>query len=240
MIACVHQPNYIPWLGFFAKIAQSTVYIVLDNVQFPKNCWTNRARVAGSGEAMWLTVPVRRSGLSTLIADVEIDYASDWVKRQRNTLRARYGRCNHFNTVYPMFDSILESRPRRLVDLNVPLIRWTLEALRIQTRVVISSELGAAGTASELLIQLCRAVGANTYLAGQGAAAYDDLKAYEDAGVQYRRQVFPHPEYPQHNQAAFVQGLSILDALFNIGYENTAHLLATTAPNLVESLYTSG
>ena len=227
MIACVHQPNYLPWLGFFAKIARSDIYVVMDNVQFPNRCWTNRVQIAGKGAPLWLTVPVRRrDGLATLITDVEVDYSHDWVKKQRHTLEARYSRCPHFKNIYPQLAQLIETRPGQLVELNIPLIRWVLETLGITTRVVLGSELNAAGKASELIVAMCRAVGATAYLAGEGSADYENLAVYKDAGIRYHRNVFRHPQYSQHGQAEFVRGLSVLDALFNMGIEGTKQVLA--------------
>ena len=229
MIACVHQPNYLPWLGFFAKISRSDVYVVLDNVQFPKNCWTNRVKIAGNGEPLWLTVPVRRGPLETLIADTEIDYSRDWVKQQRGTLEARYGRTPFFKDVYFDLAAILEIRSPALVELNIRLIRWVLGGCGVQTRVVIGSELNVEGKASELIVAQCQAVDATTYLAGQGSADYEDLEVYETAGIQYRRQEFGHPEYSQFGHPLFIPGLSILDALFNVGFQGLRLLLTEQA-----------
>lgn len=225
MIACVHQPNYLPWLGFFAKVLRSDVYVVMDNVQFPKNCWTNRVQIAGIGEPLWLTVPIHRGGSKTLIADIEIDHSRDWVKKQQRTLEARYARCPHFRAMNSQLVQILESRPGRLVDLNLPLIQWVLDVLSIRTRVILGSELNAAGKASELVVDLCKAVGATEYLAGQGSVDYEDLSAFQNAGIRYHRAEFRGPQYSQQGRAQFVPGLSIIDALFNCGSAGARELI---------------
>ena len=230
MIACVHQPNYLPWLGFFAKISQSDVYVVMDNVQFPKNCYTNRVRIAGNGEPLWLTVPVRRGPLETLIADAEIDYSRDWVKQQRATLEARYGRALFFKSVYSELSAILEIRPPSLVELNMSLIRWVLDACGVQTRIEMGTKLNAEGKASKLIVALCEAIGATRYIAGRQAADYEDLAAYESAGIEYSRQEFHHAEYPQYGHRQFVPGLSVIDALFNVSVQEVGALLSQQAP----------
>lgn len=229
MIACVHQPNYLPWLGFFAKVAQSDVYVVMDNVQFTKNSWINRVKVAGNGDPLWLTVPVRRQGLETLIANVEIDYSRNWIKQHRATLEARYGRSSFFKAVYPDVTAILEMRVRRLVELNTLLIHWVLDACAVQTKVVLGSELHAVGKASTLIVAQCQAIGATEYIAGQGSVGYEDMDAYSTAGIRHRRQAFSHPEYPQVGRAQFLPGLSVLDALFHLGVQEVGHLLGMHA-----------
>src|SRR3546814_3690829 len=57
MIVAIHQPNYLPWLGYFHKIARADVFVFLDDVQFSKNGYTNRVRILGDGAARWLTIP---------------------------------------------------------------------------------------------------------------------------------------------------------------------------------------
>ena len=225
MIACVHQPNYLPWLGFFAKVAMSDVYVVMDNVQYSKNTWNNRVKIAGNGDPLWLTVPVRRQGLETLIANVEIDYSRNWVKQHRATLEARYGRSSYFKAVCPDVTAILELRVGRLVELNTLLIHWVLNACGIETKVVLGSTLDAVGKASTLLVAQCQAVGATEYIAGQGSVDYEDMDAYGTAAIRYRRQTFSHPEYPQLGRAQFLSGLSILDALFHLGGQEVGNLL---------------
>jgi hypothetical protein len=226
MMACIHQPNYLPWLGFFGKVLRSDAYLVMDNVQFPKNCWTNRVRIAGSGEPPWLTVPVCRSGLSTLISEAEISYTQNWVEKHLKTVQQVYRPCRWFSDLYPPLAAILESRPQRLVDLNIPLIRLILDWCGITTPLILGSTLTASGKASDLVVSMCRSVGATAYLAGEGAADYENLEVYGQGEVEYYRFRFRHPEYPQRGRKEFCPGLSIIDALFNCGPEATRQMLA--------------
>src|SRR5204863_3764963 len=101
------------------------------------------------------------------------------------------------------------------------LIRTVLALCSIERRIVRGSELQSGGSSSNLIAAMCRAAGANVYLAGQGAAGYDDLAVYADAGIEYRTAGFVHPEYEQATGDHFEKGLSIIDALFNIGAERT-------------------
>ncbi|HEX7707859.1 MAG TPA: WbqC family protein, partial [Thermoanaerobaculia bacterium] len=225
MIACVHQPNYLPWLGFFAKIAASDAYVVMDNVQFPRNSWVNRVRIGGNGPPVWLTVPVRHSGLLNVrIADVEISWEHDWNRKQLTTIRQRYARSPFLEPVLGSIEEIFARRHRRLADQNLELIESMLMLCGIDRPLIRGSSMSAEGSNSELIVAMCRETGATEYLAGKGAAAYEDLGLYAEAGIAYRKQDFVHPEYPQRGHSAFEAGLSIIDALLSVGPEKTREL----------------
>ncbi|PYN08619.1 MAG: hypothetical protein DME02_07080 [Candidatus Rokuibacteriota bacterium] len=68
----IHQPQYLPWLGYLAKWAAADLFVFLDSVQYEKNGWQNRNRIKTADGARWLTVPVH-ARLGTPITDVAID-----------------------------------------------------------------------------------------------------------------------------------------------------------------------
>jgi WbqC-like protein family len=228
-VACVHQPNFLPWLGFFSKIAGADLYIAMDNTQFPRNSWVNRVKIGGRGEPMWLTVPVRHAGrLDLPIAEVEISYEVDWVTKHLRTIQQRYARAPHFREIFPSIEQHLAARPVLLEDLNLALIRTLLALCGVEREIVLGRFLAVDGMASALIAAMCRKAEAAVYLAGEGAADYDDLAIYDALGIEYRSAGFVHPEYAQTGGAPFERGLSIIDALFNIGPERTRELLVTS------------
>lgn len=226
MIACVHQPNFIPWMGFFAKVAASDVYIVMDNVQFPRNSWVNRVRIGGNGLPVWLTVPVRHSGeLERRIGDVEISWEHDWSRKHLATIGQRYARSPFLHPVLNSIEEIFSRRHRLLADQNVELIESMLALCAIKRPLIRGTSLPATGAGSALIAAMCRDAGATEYLAGKGAAAYEDLALYADSGIAYRRLDYDQPQYAQRGHDGFEAGLSIIDVLLNVGPERTHALL---------------
>ncbi len=57
----MHQPNYVPWLGYFHKLARCDMFVHLDTVQFPRGqSFGARNRIKTPNGVAWLTVPVAR------------------------------------------------------------------------------------------------------------------------------------------------------------------------------------
>ncbi|MEW6750755.1 MAG: WbqC family protein [Candidatus Latescibacterota bacterium] len=227
-LVAVHQPNYLPWLGFFDKAAKADVLVLLDHVQFPRRSWTSRVRVRGTQEAFWLSVPVRVKGrYDQTIGQTEIAYDEAWVERHLRTLRHCYGGSPHGDAVLEVLVPHYAARPALLAELNAILIRSLLDVLQIRTPVVLGSELGTQGRATHLLAALTQAAGGTGYLSGDGADGYQESQAYAARGLDLVYQRFAHPEYPQRG-TPFVPGLSVVDALCCCGAERTRELLAAS------------
>lgn len=216
MKVAIHQPQYLPWLGHFAKLAAADCWIFLDTVQYEKNGWQNRNRVKTPRGAQWLTVPVQ-APLGTLIRDVVIDGAQPWGRKHSQALRVNYARAPHFARYFPDLERLLSRPWRLLADLNVEVTRFLGEALGCSPRMVRASELPAGRTdPTARLLDLCRAAGADTYLAGQEGARYLALDQFQAGRIAVLGQEYQHPTYAQLH-GDFLPFLSVVDLLLNHG-----------------------
>ena len=231
MIVACHQPNFLPWLGFFAKMARADAFVLLDDVQFTqghnRHNWTSRVRIGTRQGPRWLSMPVRRTGLGPQrILDLATDPTDTrWLGKMLMSLDAAYRKTPYFAATLQPLMAILEKHDGSVCRTNVALIDAIAEMLAIRTRRVASSALGIAGSGVERLINATRALGATTYLSGDGADDYQTEQAFHDAGIGLRKLGFAHPRYPQGPGAEFVPGLSIVDALCHAGAAATANLL---------------
>lgn len=232
MIVAAHQPNFLPWLGFFDKMRRADLFVIVDHVQFERQNYQNRARIKADEGVRWLTVPVRHVSQDETILEkklcLEPGGRHDWRRKARLTLEQSYARTSHFKAFAPPFLDALESAGESLAELNIRLIELARRALGIQTILVRSSTLGITGLKSQMVLNLCEAVGADAYLAGGGGSRlYLDLPAFAESGVQVVWQDFKHPVYPQEpSRWPFAPGLSVVDMLFNCGPESGAVLAA--------------
>jgi hypothetical protein len=224
----IHQPNFLPWLGFFDKIRRSDVFVVMDNAQFSKTggTWTNRVQMMVNRKQAWITVPVVRAyhGLRT-VREMEINDSQPWRAKLLRTIEMSYGRAPHFSEIAPVVRELIEQPTNDLAEYNLTAIRTLCARLQLTTPVVIGSSLAAEGRATDLLVSMVTAVGGTAYLAGGGASGYQEDEHFQQHGVELVYQDFLHPLYPQSNSDSFIPGLSIVDALMNCGFEGVNGLL---------------
>lgn len=220
MRIAISQPTYLPWLGYFDLIDQVDTFVFLDSVQFEKQSWQHRNRIKTPVGLQWLTVPVMfRGRFGQQIQEVEIRDGG-FSKKHLRAIELNYRRAAFFENYFSQISAIFEkySSGASLVKLNLELIRWGCEALGIQTSLVRSSELNEPGRRSELLVNLCRRLNADTYISPPGSAVYllDDLALFADAHIEVSFHHYQHPEYRQLF-SPFTPYASALDLLFNEG-----------------------
>ncbi|MFB3143731.1 MAG: WbqC family protein [Candidatus Methylomirabilales bacterium] len=215
MRVAVHQPQYLPWLGYFDKIDQVDCFVLLDDVQFKKNEWQNRNRIKTAAGWQWLTVPVLHRSFQR-ISEVRINPTVPWARKHLQALISNYTSAPFFDLHRPFFDDIYARAWGALLDLNMVTITYLVEALRIRTKLVMASSLPlpAELEATERLVAICQALEADTYLSGAGGRGYLDLTRFEEAGIRVLFQAFQTRPYPQRFEA-FVPDLSVVDLLFN-------------------------
>ena len=219
MIVSVHQPQYLPWLGYFDKIAKSDVFVFLDNVQFKKNEWQNRNRIKTARGWQWLTVPVVHK-FPQKIREVKISNTEAWGKKHLQALITNYSKAVFFKDHIAFFESTYAREWHYLADLNIHIILYLAAALGLpETRFVKASKITLRDEATERLIDICKRVRANVYLSGKDGAKYMDTALFEKEGIQVVFQDYRHPQYSQL-YGDFVPCLSAVDVLFNCGSES--------------------
>ena len=213
MIA-IHQPNYLPWLGFFDKARIADELVLLDSVAYTRGGVGNRNRIRTKKGWEWITVPVHHP-YGAEIKDIQ-SVDSGWEKTHWKTLFFNYHQAPYFNEVANFLQPVYQKRWHKLAEVNETLIRLILEYLGLSPRIYRSSELEVEGKSSELLVSICKAVGDREYLSGAGATGYLDVSLFEREGISVRFQQFAPPEYAQRF-GDFIPNLSAVDYLFNCG-----------------------
>jgi WbqC-like protein family len=217
----IHQPHYLPWLGYFAKWAAADVFVFLDTVQYEKNGWQNRNRIKTREGPRWLTVPVRAK-LGTPIREVIVDSSQNWRARHYATIENAYGGAPAWRQHRDQLQALYGRDWERLAPVAIASAEWLAGKLGVTTPTRLASEIElpaeAQADATARLIELCHAVGADTYLAGRDGALYMDIEQFAAAGIVVETQQYEHPVYSQEH-GEFAPFLSTLDLLLNHGEE---------------------
>jgi hypothetical protein len=235
MKVAIHQPHFLPWLGYLHRMAQADLFVLLDHVQFERRNYQNRTMIRVDDQAHWLTVPVLQHSQKERIVDKHIDNRLDgtkwWASNHFATLRHAYRAAPFFSTYAPEIQRLFDTKWERLVDINQAGLDILREAFGIATPLARSSELGVEGARMELIMNICKAVGADTLIAGFGGSrGYLDVEGFARQGVRITFHEFQHPEYRQPGKAPFLRGLSAIDMLFNCGPQSRELLFDERTP----------
>jgi len=216
-IISIHQPNYLPWLGFFHKVKNSNVFVILDAVQFDKESYTHRTRIKTPQDWMWLTIPVGGASHNEKINEIQLPQEESWKKKHIMSLEMNYKKAPFYETYLELIE-MYSTQKMNLVDFNIDLIRYLLDCLDIHPDIYRQSELNIDPELkkTDLLVSIVKALGGTVYLSGTGAKNYMELNKFAKAGIEVRYQNFKHPVYPQRFKE-FIPNLSVVDLLFNVG-----------------------
>jgi hypothetical protein len=223
MITFVHQPEYIPWLGFFDKLARCDTFVIYDNAQFEHGGYQNRNKIKTPQGWKWLTVPIIHNH-PQIIKDVKIS-GDQWSKEHTRIITQNYEKTPYFKEYFPLIEEALNINHELLIGLNLHLIKLFAEILGIKAKMVRSSEFPYGGQEkNEKLVSMCKFMGAETYLSGSGGKSYVDENAFFNAGIRLQWHSYIHPIYNQKFEG-FQSYMSIVDLLFNAGPQSKEIIL---------------
>lgn len=223
----IHQPDFVPYLGFFHRFLHADFYIALDHVQFVNSSrgWTHRDKIKTAQGEKWLTVSVKKAPRDTAINRIELSTDIDWQQDNLRLIEQNYRKAPCYKELMPKIESLYAKPFRLLRDFNMASIELLMDLLDVRIPWVWSSSLSPAGTKNELLVDLLQKVGATHYLSGVGARDYFQPAPFAEANIEVVWQDFTHPLYTQQFGDGFIPYLSALDVLFNHGIANSREIL---------------
>lgn len=227
-IISIHQPAYLPWLGYLDRIRRSDLFIFLDTVQFQKNSFQNRNKVRTAQGSTWLTVPVQtRDHLGHKLHELLIDNRQNWRRKHWQTIMQSYARAPHARELFSWLEPFYGIESTYLADFCFDMLKQHVAAFGIVTPLKRARDMPDPGShKSDLVLDLCRSCGAQTYLSGPLGRNYLDLDAFAAAGIAVVFDSFQHPVYPQ-NYPGFESHMAAIDFLANV--EQPAAAMVRTA-----------
>jgi hypothetical protein len=221
LIFSVHQPNFIPWLGFFDKIAKSDVFVVLDEVFIPRGTSVaNKNKILTHNGILDLTLPISHpKGNNRLTSYKEVNFVDEKSKfKILKTIQSSYCKTQYFEEVYFFIENIFHANT--FCELNINFIEELCKRFNINTKIKLLSELEIDGTKNELIVEIGKKVESTIYLSGIGAKAYNDVDFFNTNNINIIYQEYQPHNYLQYHSKTFIEKLSVVDYLFNQGFQS--------------------
>jgi hypothetical protein len=232
MTVAIHQPDFMPWLGFFLKMKKADTLIVLDHTENnPRDAasWLRRVKIAVNKEPTWFSIPLQKieGKIGVPINELQISKPQvvNFAEKNLKIIQQNYGGTPQYKTVFPLIEAYFSMKSYSLCEQNMFFINEVKKQIGISTQLIYSSSLDPQHKSTEMLIDILQKTKASTYLCGDGAAGYMNVALFEKAKIDIRYNRFSPPQYPQSNTKDFIGGLSIIDTLMNIGFDGVAELL---------------
>ena len=221
----IHQPNYLPWIGYFQKMSLADIFVILDTVQFSKRSYTQRTKIRTKEGWMWLTIPVEKKYYFKPIYEIHLPVESKWMRKHKMSLIKHYANSPFFDRSF--VERYYCSEFTTLQEFNEFGIFYLKNEFEIENKVIRASELGLDKNlkSTELLIEIVKRVGGDVYISGMGGKKYMEEEKFEKEGIEIRYFEFRPFEYPQRWEG-FEPYMSAIDLLFNVG-EKAKDLIKT-------------
>lgn len=225
-VVVIHQPDFLPYLGFFDRLIKADIYVVFDNVQYVRSSrgWTSRDKIKTKKGEKWISVSTQKAPRDTAINKILISEDTEWRKNNLNLIHENYKDSSYYNEIMPYIINLYAYDCERLMDFNMQSIKMLMELFDISIDIIYASDLHPEGKSNELIVDIMKRLGCTKYLSGVGARDYYVPEIYEKAGIEVIWQDFVHPVYKQQYDE-FIPYLSSIDLLFNCGIEESRKIL---------------
>lgn len=213
MIVGIHQSQYLPWPPYFRKIAKSDIFVILDDVQFQKNGMQNRNKIRNRDSDFWLTVPVT-GGIDCSIKEKKIA-DKKWRKKHFQSIQQSYSKSEFWKHYKDHIEEIYNKESKYINQINTELIYFFTNSLNIDTKIIFSSAINARGTKSDFILNICKELGAKTYISGIGGKDYIEISDFNRHNIDIDFLESKSPQYHQFH-GEFIPNLSMLDMIMNV------------------------
>ncbi|MFC2071548.1 WbqC family protein [Chloroflexota bacterium] len=227
-IVSMHQPNYLPWLGYFSKIAQSDCFVIADNLPYTKQTVTNRNKIRIKDSWVYLTIPIGSNYYNLPICNVVLPRNDSWMANHWKIIFDNYVKSDFFNLYKDFFQDLYQKKFKYLGKINTEIILCLLKCFKIDKEIIIASELDLDPELqkTDLLIALLKSADADIYLSGPSGRNYLDLEKFRHNGIEVKFFEFQHPVYKQKSPG-FEPAMAAIDLLFNMGPQASGIIKST-------------
>lgn len=211
------QPYFFPYLGYFSLINQADEFMLFDTPQFMRKGWIERNRIIKlSGGSVYIKVPLIKSSLDTSIKDMKIDHSLNWRNKIVSQLDIYKKKAPYYKQVKALLEDCISDDDTSISIMNENVLRKVCQYIGISTKITVFSEMNLKinipQAPDEWALNICKSIGATTYINAAGGQDFFDPKKYKDNNIELYFVEQPLPPYEQLGNE-FESGLSILDIM---------------------------
>lgn len=227
-VVAMHQPNYLPWIGLFSRVAHSDCFVMVDTMPFTKRSVTARNKIRTNAGWHYLTIPIGGSFELARICDVLLPEDSSWRQSHWKLINDSYARTDFFRPYSDFLQDLYKKDFKSLSQINEEITLYLLKCFEIDVKVVKASELTVPDglQKTDLIVALLKEVGADVYLSGPSGGDYLEPDKFSQNRIDLKYFRFEHPEYKQRF-SGFEPNMSAIDLLFNVGPESARMIRAS-------------
>lgn len=215
----IHQPDYIPWLGLYYKMAHCDIFVYLDDAQYSNEADHNVNLIKTPQGKLRIKVPVEQH-LGDLICDVRTKDELKWKEKQLKTIQMNYSKAKHFDDTFPGFKQVILNHRGSIAELNIAINQYICKGFKISPMILKSSELNVEKVREERIIEITKKLGGTDYLSGTGAKVYQTESHFKENGIRLNYLDYIPVEYNQlWPKVGFIPCMSVLDYIFNCGFD---------------------
>ena len=224
MIISIHQPNFFPWLGLFSKINLSDYFVILTEAHRSKgDKYLSRATILNNGKIVYLSIPLGKSQVE--IKDLKLPKSNTWRVKFKNFIDESYRKAPFFREYQNDVADLIYADYDNFAEYSINIIKYFVKQFKFNTNIIIDTDFHTnLGTSNTRNLRICKELNADIYFSGLGAKSYNDEKLFLNNGIDLIYQNFNVIHYAQSSDK-FIGGLSVLDAMFNLGIERTRDLI---------------
>jgi len=223
------QPVFIPWGGFYGRLLNSDLMIILDNTLFARGfTFVNRNRLKGPQGEIWITVPVRKKGLGRQkIRNLQIFQPEVWSRKFLALIKHYYGHSPYFEQAVRAMESLIAGCGTNFLHLALASSEFLARRFGITTGFRLQSELGIESQGTDLLTQLAERAGAREVLLPFLANRHLNMEAFARAGLKVVYLKYQPVAYPQF-WGDFIANLSALDLWLCCGHDGLNNIVRSS------------
>jgi hypothetical protein len=233
-VLTIHQPNFLPWIGFFLKIAKADIFYVFDHIPVTTGKgWHSRTKIILNSEQYWLTVPIKKKNLSgQLYSEIEINTQSNFVKKHLGTLKHSYAKSYFFDEIMDFLKEIYSYKTINLCEFNINIIKKLCQRINLKVEFIKTSSLLKqyvelkALSGNDLVLRLAEISGCDTYFSGNGCLDFIKPESFAKKNINFIFQKFNNINYNKCSQSHHQEfGISIINDLMHTGFVGVQRLI---------------